>query len=40
MIVSRRYFTLGGLMLTALRASAEEKQPMYGLIGQILTVPV
>src|SRR5579871_6445363 len=39
MIVSRRLFTLGGLMLASLRASAEETKLMYGTIGQILTAP-
>jgi quinol monooxygenase YgiN len=39
MIVSRRLFTLGGLMLASFRASGEENKTMYGLISQILTAP-
>jgi quinol monooxygenase YgiN len=37
MILSRRFFTLGGLMSVAVRAAGEENKGMYGLIGQILT---
>jgi len=39
MIVTRRLFTLGGLSLAALPASAEERQTMYGLISQLFSAP-
>jgi len=39
MILSRRIFTLGALMVSTVRASGEENKGMYGLITQILTAP-